>query len=94
MTLYKEYIPWRGKELKFYISYWKGKGYRVTALPVKRITEGDFQIESSEAISGFNDTLLEVNRQSSKRLDEAIKILAERKSKYLQWFEEKYPKGE
>ncbi len=43
-------------------------------------------MEEFGAFTGFNDILYEVNRQSSKRLDKAIKILGERKDKYLEQF--------
>lgn len=43
-------------------------------------------MEEYGAYTGFNDTLLEVNRQSSKRLQQAIQILQENKDKYIQWF--------
>lgn len=97
MSLYKEYIDTieDNKKIKFSISFNRSShnwatseklaiGYRVTVIPVEI---GD-RFETFGAFTGFNDSLLEVNRQSSKRLDEAIKILQERKEKYIQWFKD------
>lgn len=86
-----------GTEIKAYISYnktpssWIGgcapKGYRVCVVPVKRSSlEGGFSIEESGAFTGFNDTLLECERQSAKKINQAIQILQERKDKYLSKF--------
>lgn len=98
MSLYKKYIDTieDNKKIKFSISFnrntfnWatsepKKIGYQVTVVPVEI---GD-KFESFTAFTGFNDCLLEVNRQSSKRLDEAIKILNKREEKYLEYFKEK-----
>ena len=98
MSLYKKYIDTieDNKKIKFSISFnrdtynWatneaKKIGYQVTVVPVE---VGD-KVESFTAFTGFNDCLLEVNRQSSKRLDEAIKILNEKEEKYLEYFKEK-----
>lgn len=68
-------------------------GYRVSIVPVE-ITHmdngtgngGKITMESIGAFTGFNDTLLEVDRQSKKRLEKAIEILHERVDGYLQWF--------
>lgn len=98
MSLYKEYIDTiePNKKIKFSISFnrsthnWATSeqipiGYRVSAIPVEI---GD-KFESFTAFTGFNDTLLEINRQSSKRLQEAIRILQERKESYIEWFKNK-----
>ena len=97
MSLYKEYVATveDNKKIKFSITFnrsthnWATSekipiGYRVSATPVEI---GD-RFESFGAFTGFNDTLLEVNRQSSKRLDEAIRILQERKETYIKWFKD------
>lgn len=63
------------------------KGYRITVVPVE-ITprENGIVTESWGAFTGFGDTLLAVERQSAKRLQEAIRIMNERKDRYLQYF--------
>lgn len=98
-TLYKEYVKLEnGQEIKFSISFNKESrnwatsqptpiGYRVTVTPVKRSTrEGGYIIEESGAFTGFNDTLLEFERQSKKRLQSAIDELQIRKELYLEQF--------
>jgi len=102
--LHKEYLTLdNGQLIKFSISFNKSttnwatsqpveKGYRVTVKPVK-ITQGDgYQIEESSAFSGFNDTLLVTDRQSSKRLQQAIGILKDRKAQYTKAIIEKLNK--
>jgi hypothetical protein len=98
MYLYKEYIELNGQTIKFSISFnrehtnWatsqaKKIGYQVTVLPVKiSKLEGGFTLEESSCFTGFNDNLLEVERQSAKRLETAKAILTERKEKYLNHF--------
>jgi len=102
-TLHKEYHTstsehLKGKLIKFSVSFnreqynWatsqrKEIGYQVTVIPVERSADG--RVESFTAFSGFNATLLPVNRQSSKRLAEAIKILSERKDEFLKYINEK-----
>jgi hypothetical protein len=98
MTLHKElhYLP-SGQAIRFNVSFNKETfnhatsqslkiGYRVVAVPVTIEKRGVYTIEGSTAFSGFGDTLLEVERQSKKRLEQAIAILAERKEKYLDHF--------
>ena len=86
-----------GQEIKMTIGFRKGgvtwatsqqvpTGYYVSVLPVERTHKEGFVIESSGAFTGFNDTLLEVDRQSKKRLEQAIEILHSRVDKYLQHF--------
>ena len=101
MILYKEYIPWKDQEIKVIITFnkeptsWvtsrpKKIGYQVTVLPVKRtrhISE-NFVCEESGAFTGFTDCLLEVDRQSKKRLETAIGIFQQRKETYLKYFDE------
>lgn len=99
MTLYREYHKLEnGQEIKFTISFnrestnWatyqpKKKGYQVSATPVKRTTlEGGFSMEESGAFTGFLDNLIEVDRQSKKRLQSAIDELHKRLPEYLQYF--------
>lgn len=96
--LHKEYQEINGQTVKFAISFNKDRtnwatsqpkkiGYQVTATPVK-ITKYDNGIvmEESGAFTGFNDCLLEVDRQSSKRLQSAIAQLAVNMDQYKQWF--------
>jgi hypothetical protein len=62
-------------------------GYQVTATPVATSKIGNgIVMEEFGAFTGFNDCLLEVDRQSAKRLQTAISILHERMDKYLLWF--------
>ena len=95
MTLHKEYHTLEnGQTIKFSVFFnqelrtWATsqpieKGYRVTVVPVK-ITQFDgYTVEETGAFTGFGDTLLVVDRQSAKRLKQAIGILNERKERYL-----------
>ena len=87
-----------GKLIKFSVSFNKDStnwatykpqpiGYRVTVVPVSRTDMGNgIVMEEFGAFTGFNDTLLEVGRQSKKRLEEALRILQERKDKYMLYF--------
>lgn len=100
MILYKAYKTLEnGQVIKFTISFNKDsrnwatsqpieKGYRVSAVPVKLrpASNPNFQIEESGAFTGFNDTLLPIDRQSAKRLQSAIDILETRTERYLDWF--------
>jgi hypothetical protein len=102
MTLHKEYHTLEnGQVIKFTITFnretvsWATsqpieKGYRVSATPVSIRREEGFTVEEFGAFTGFNDTLLPVERQSAKRLEEAKKIMAERMQGYIHWFKEKY----
>lgn len=94
-NLHKEYWPlsengkWKCKEreLKVAVNYDKQLGYRVVVVPVKTSDMGrGITMEEYGAYTGFKDTLLEVNRQSSKRLQQALKILEENKDRYIRWF--------
>lgn len=96
--LYKEYYHVKDNEyIKISISFnrdrtnWatyqpKKIGYQVNMHPVKRSQSENFTIEESGAFTGFLDCLLEVDRQSKKRLEAAIKVLEERKPMYLKYF--------
>lgn len=99
--LHKEYhiLP-NGQEIKFSVSFNKSAtnlatyqpkkiGYEVSAVPVKRSKGEGFNIEEYGAFTGFNDNLLEVDRQSAKRLLKAIEILHEKKDQYLNLFMQK-----
>lgn len=89
MTLHKEYVEHNGQTIRFTVAYDKANGrYRVTAVPCKRteLRPGLF-IEEIGAFTGFNDTLLQVERQSAKRLKTAINELNMRKEKYLAYFD-------
>jgi hypothetical protein len=95
--LHKEYKSFQDHQIKFSISFnrdqysWatsqrKEIGYQVTVTPI-RITQRDgYSIEESGAFTGFNDSLLKAERQSSKRLQEAIKILHSRMDIYMDYF--------
>ena len=88
-------------EIKFSISFNKSShnwatnqpipiGYRVAATPVKITKYEGYSMEEFGAFTGFTDTLLEVDRQSAKRLETAKKVLIERLEQYLQWFVDRY----
>lgn len=94
--LHKEYITLDNSQMiKITVSFNKDthnwatsqkidKGYRVTVIPVKVTQRTGYSMEETSAFSGFNDTLLKVDRQSSKRLQQAIEILNERKGRYIE----------
>lgn len=102
MYLHKEYqtinVNGKDQEIKFTVTFnrdqtnWatnqpKKIGYQVTATPIERIKrEGGYTVESFGAFTGFNDSLLEVSRQSKNRLQTALDTLAERKEMYLNHF--------
>ena len=97
MSLYKEYVQLGDQTIKFSISFNKNTtnwatsqpkqiGYQVTALPVKITQHEGYSIEESVAFTGFNACLLPVGRQSAKRLEEAKKILQEKKEQLLNYF--------
>lgn len=104
MYLFKAYHKDKhGRDIKFTISFnrdtrnWatgqpKKIGYQVTATPVKRTKlDGGFSMEEFTAFSGFNDCLLECERQSKNRLTQAINILGERLENYMKFFDEQNP---
>jgi len=96
-TLFTAYRPHpNGKEnhkIKFTISFNKSLtnlatgeskkiGYYVSAVPIQE--KGIMQ--SFMAFGGFNALLLEVDRQSSKRLDTAVKSFEERTEEFTEFF--------
>ena len=103
MTLYKEYLDTivENEKIKFTISFnketrnWatgesKKIGYQVTAIPIKIKKTATYSIEESGAFTGFNDNLIEIDRQSKKRLESAISKLKENMETYKEWFRLKY----
>lgn len=100
MTLHREYHPHpKGDgEIEFSISFnreltnWatgqsKKVGYQVSVTPTKRTNqENGLVLVEFQAFTGFLDNLLEVNRQSAKRLESAIGILKQRIPKYMEAF--------
>jgi len=101
-TLFKMYLDTdvENTKIKFAISFnrtltnWATSqpmkvGYRVTATPVKISKHENYTSEEFEAFTGFGDTLLEVERQSSKRLEAAIAELEKNIEKYINFFKEK-----
>lgn len=103
MTLYKEYLDTivENEKIKFTISFnketrnWatgesKKIGYQVTAIPVKVIKKETYSIEESSVFTGFNDNLIEIDRQSKKRLESAISKLKENMETYKEWFRLRY----
>ena len=101
-TLFTAYRPHpNGKEnhkIKFTISFnksltnWatgqsKKIGYYLNAVPIEETKSASgYTIQSFMAFSGFNALLLEVDRQSSKRLDTAIKTFEERTEECMEFF--------
>jgi hypothetical protein len=84
MTLHKEYHELEnGQQVKFSVSFTKGYGYRITVVPVKITKHEGYFMEEFGAFTGFNDMLLLVERQSSKRLQSAINLISGRKQQYL-----------
>ncbi len=103
MTLYKEYLDTsiENEKIKFTISFnketrnWatgesKKIGYQVSATPVKVSIYKGYSLEESGAFTGFNDNLIEIDRQSKKRLESAISKLKENMETYKEWFRLKY----
>ena len=99
-NLYRKYIPYKDRELEFDIHFNKqltnwatGRsqkiGYYITITPVKRSRQDGLLIKEFGAFTGFKDLLLEVDRQSKKRLEEAIRIAESRSEEYINWFEDK-----
>jgi hypothetical protein len=100
--LHREYWKIGEQEIKASISFnreltnWatsepKKIGYQATCTPVTRTkSDPNIVIEEFGAFTGFNDCLLEVDRQSAKRLQKAIEELNKRKEQYLNWFKAKY----
>lgn len=90
MSLYKHYVEVDGiGDVKFSVSFNKDKtnwatgqpkklGYQASIIPVKRTFGEGYTMEETGAFTGFNTCLLEVDRQSKKRLEKAIQILHER----------------
>lgn len=65
-------------------------GYQVTATPVEIADRGNgITTELSGAFTGFNDCLLAVERQSKKRLEQAIDILDTKIEMYKDFFRNK-----
>lgn len=101
MALYKTYRPHPTKEsfeIKFTIAFnrdrynWatgeeKKIGYEVSAIPVQR---GEM-FEQSGTFTGFYSCILEIDRQSTKRLKTAVDLLESKIDHYLEQF--KTPSG-
>lgn len=68
----------------------KQKGYQLTVTPVERITDAEGKItqETFTAFTGFYKIIYPVDRQSSKRLQEAIKIFEQELQSYVDRFKE------
>lgn len=98
--LKKIYIPLsNGQEIKISLSYrtdtisWATSqkiepGYYCTCLPVKRTKGEGYSMEESGAFTGFNLTILPCNRRSSKREQEAAKIMETKVPWILEQFKE------
>ncbi len=82
-------ISFNKKTINWATSQPKKIGYQCTVIPVKRSkaeSNSNFIIEESGTFTGFNVCLLEVDRQSKKRLQRAIEILQEQKQLFLDRF--------
>lgn len=99
--LHKSYAPHpnglENHKIKFVISFnkeltnWARSqripvGYRVNVVPIEQREGNGYTSETFGAFTGFNDTLLEIDRQSPKRLAAAIEELEKRKEKYIKYF--------
>lgn len=94
MILNKRYVKVEGLgEVKLSLSFnrdshnWatsqpKRVGYYLNVLPVRRTFGASCVIEESGAFTGFNVCILEVGRQSKKRLQEAIDISIQRTEEF------------
>lgn len=82
-----------GRTIRFSVRYSKElHAYRVTACPVTtRALSNGLQITEFGALTGFNDTLLQADRQSSKRLATALQTLEEKMPKYMAYFSNQKP---
>ncbi len=101
-TLHTEFTKLsNNQEIEFSISFNKERtnwatsqpkkiGYELHAVPVNRTQGEGYQIKEFGAFTGFNKNLLEIDRQSAKRLQTAIGILQLEKQKFLDWFNVKY----
>ncbi len=103
MILHKEYVDTKkdNVKIKFTVVFNKQTtnwatsqrrkiGYQVTVIPVEVSENGNIRLESYGAFTGFNDCLLEVDRQSKKRLEKAIEVLHEKKEFYLNYLNEHF----
>lgn len=100
MILHREFHPHPKEdgEIQFSVSFnrehrnWatsqpKKVGYEVTVTPIKRTKqEGGIVLTEFGAFTGSNDNLLEVDRQSAKRLMVAVTELHKRIPKYIEAF--------
>lgn len=72
------------------------KGYKVIVTPVEiehRVSNGrTFTIETTSAYTGFTDMIVEADRRSSKRYEEAQAILMSKMNFYLQQLQDNYNK--
>ena len=62
-------------------------GYECTVVPIQRSEDG--MVESFTAFTGFNVNILQVERQSKKRLEEAIRIVEQRKEEFINYIKTK-----
>lgn len=94
--------PEKSTHIKFSISFnkdtyhWatssnKEKGYQLTATPICKSNSecGKFSTESFTAFQGFYKIIYPVQRQSKKRLEEAIRTFNEQLPSYLEHFKQK-----
>ena len=74
--------------LNDYISHCKNNEINDNKLELKK--EIGYTTETFMAFSGFNDLVLKVDRQSSKRLEEAKSIAKANIKQYLEYFRDRY----
>jgi len=102
-ALWKKQIPIpddkQGRVLEFALTFHKGgtnyatykqipRSYRLNVVPVKIRNEGSVSIREFGAFTGFNATILEVNRQSKKRLQTAISTVESKLIEYYNYWNE------
>jgi hypothetical protein len=92
MSLHKEYWahpnPKNNEKLKAIVSYDRSRrAYRCCVVPVRQTKLGNgIMMEESGAYTGFNYTLLQVDRQSKTRLEAAVSLLEEKKDEFIEYF--------
>lgn len=97
MYLYKEYNEVEGKTIKITIWFNSAKreyasqdvgtkGYMATCVPIVIEDRGTHQIETYGAYTGFKYILIGCERQSKRKLENAIKILDQNREKFLNHF--------
>ena len=99
-SLWEKRIPIKngnGHVLEFTLKYTKGgthyatykpvpRSYRLNVIPVKIVQMGRYTMREFGAFTGFNATILEVNRQSKKQAEKAIAIVESKLEEYTDYW--------